>query len=262
MKRLILFILLFISLLHTSVAQQGIIKGTVTDSKTGELLPACQLALQGTTIGGITDFDGKFELRNVTPGNYNLVFIYVSYDNLILPVSVKKGETVSLEVKLIPATLTISEVTIKAVRRTNTEMSVISDLRGSDLIANGISSQQIARSLDKDASEVIRRVPGVSIRDGRFVIVRGLTERYNTVWLNGASTPSSEIDRRAFSFDAIPSDLIDNIYIYKTPAPELPADFSGAMINIKSKTLVDKNSISFTYSAGFLQHSTFKDFYS
>ena len=249
-------------MLRLGIAQQGVVKGIVSDSKTGETLPACQLILQGTSTGTITDFDGKFVLLNIPPGNYNLVFSYISYDNEILPVNVKKGDTVRLEIKLNPATVTLSEVTVKGVRRTNTEMSLITSLRGGDLIANGISSQQIAKSLDKDASEVVRRVPGVSIRDGRFVIVRGLTERYNTVWLNGASTPSSEIDRRAFSFDAIPSDLIDNILIYKTPAPELPADFSGAMINIKSKTLVDKNSITVSYSAGLLQHTTFNDFYS
>jgi TonB-dependent receptor len=262
MKRFLLFILLLMGMLQLGIAQQGVVTGIVSDSKTGETLPACQLVLQGTSSGAITDFEGKFVLRNIAPGNYNLVSSYISYDNLILSVNVKKGDTVRLDIRLNQATVTLAEVTVNGTRRANTEMSMISALRAGDLIANGISSQQIERSLDKDASEVVRRVPGVSIRDGKFVVVRGLTERYNTVWLNGASTPSSEIDRRAFSFDAIPSDLIDNILIYKTPAPELPADFSGAMINLKSKTLVDKNSINFSYSAGYLQNSTFGDFYS
>lgn len=262
MKRFLLIFLLLIGLLRLGFAQQGVIKGTVFDSKTGETLAACQLALQGTNLRAITDFEGRFELKNIAPGTYNMVFIYISYDNLILPVTVNKGDTVRLEVKLNSATISIKEVTVMRARRTNTEISVISDLRAGELIANGISSQQIARSQDKDASEIIRRIPGISINEGRFVIVRGLTERYNSVWFNGASTPSSEIDKRAFSFDAIPSDLIDNIYVYKTPAPELPADFSGAMINIKSKTLVDKNSLSFSYIAGYLPGTTFKEFYS
>lgn len=261
-KRSILTFVLLISAALSAISQQGVIRGIVYDSKNGETLVACQLALQGTTLGAITDLDGKFEIKDVVPGNYNIVFVYISYENLILPVTATRGDTVNLDVKLIPSTITINEVTVKGVRRVNTEMSVISALRSGNLIANGISSQQIAKSQDKDASEVIRRVPGISINDGRFVIVRGLTERYNTVWLNDASTPSSEIDKRAFSFDAIPSDLIDNILIFKTPAPELPADFSGAMINIKSKTLFDKNSISVNYSSGFLQGTTFQKFYS
>lgn len=256
-----LTLLLFVSGILPVLSQQGLIRGIVNDSKNGETLVACQLALQGTSIGAITDLDGKFELKDVTPGNYNLIFVYISYENLVLPVTVGKGDTVNLKVRLNPSVITINEVTVKGQRRVNTEMSVISALRSGNLIANGISGQQIAKSQDKDASEVIRRVPGISINDGRFVIVRGLTERYNNVWLNDASTPSSEIDKRAFSFDAIPSDLIDNILIFKTPAPELPADFSGAMINIKTKSLIDNNSINLNYSTGFLQGTTFQKFY-
>jgi TonB-dependent receptor len=152
-------------------------------------------------------------------------------------------------------------VVVTGTRRTDTELSLLMNNKLSVLTVNGISSQQIAKSQDKDASEVIRRVPGVSIRDGKYVIVRGLTERYNSVWLNGSSTPSSESDVRAFSFDLIPSGQIDNILIYKSPAPELPADFAGAMINIKTKSLIDKNSITFSYSYGNHQGTTGKDFY-
>lgn len=256
----LMLFLLFLGFLNAS-GQNGTLRGVVYDSKNGETLVACQMALQGTTLGTITDLDGTFEIKNVVPGNYNLVFVYISYENLIMPVVITKGDTLTLDVRLNPSTITINEVTVKGTRRVNTEMSVISSLRSGNLIANGISSQQISKSQDKDASEVIRRVPGISINDGRFVIVRGLMERYNAVWLNDASTPSSEIDKRAFSFDAIPSDLIDNILIFKTPAPELPADFSGAVINIKTKTLVDQNSLSVNYSAGVLQGTTFKDFY-
>ncbi len=261
MKHFLLSVTLLFVMLVSAKAQQAVIRGTVLDDNNGETLIACQVAIQGTTMGTITDLDGNFEIKNIAPGTYNLVFLYISYDNLIQQVSLKRGDTLNLEIRLKPATMSINEVTVTAQRRTNTEMSVIAGIRAGNLTANGISSQQIARSQDKDASEVIRRVPGVSIRDGRFVIVRGLTERYNNVWLNEASTPSSEIDKRAFSFDIIPSDLIDNILIYKTPAPELPADFSGAMINIKSKSLVDENSLSLSYSASYQPNTTFRDFY-
>ncbi len=259
-KTLILLILAF-SVSIAAEAQNGSVKGQITDAETNETLVGCNVLLQGTTIGTTTDLDGNFLIENISPGAYNLVISYISFDQQIQKISIEKGKTLTLNVKLKPASTQLKEVEIKAVRRTNTEVSMISSLKSSNLIASGISSQQIAKSQDKDASEVIRRVPGVSIRDGRFVIVRGLTERYNFVLLNNASTPSSEIDKRAFSFDAIPSDLIDNIFIYKTPAPELPADFAGAVINIKTKNLVDKNSFKISYGAGFLQRTTFQDFY-
>jgi TonB-dependent receptor len=241
---------------------QNFIKGVVTDADNGESVIGCNILLQGTTIGTVTDFDGNYELKNVPAGTYNIIFSFISYDKNIQKVEIAKNTELKLDVKLKSSTQVIQDVVVTAQRRTDTELTMLTSTRKSLTIANGITSQQIARSQDKDASEVIRRIPGVTIREGKFVIVRGLTERYNSVWLNGTSTPSSESDVRAFSFDVIPSGQIDNILIYKTPAPELPADFAGAMINVKTKSLIDRNSISVSASVGFNQLSTGKTFYS
>lgn len=241
---------------------QNFIKGVVVDADNGESVIGCNILLQGTTIGTVTDFDGNYELKNVPAGTYNIIFSFISYDKSIQKVEIGKNSELKLDVKLKSSTQVIQDVVVTAQRRTDTELTMLTSTRKSLTIANGITSQQIARSQDKDASEVIRRVPGVTIRDGKFVIVRGLTERYNSVWLNGTSTPSSESDVRAFSFDVIPSGQIDNILIYKTPAPELPADFAGAMINVKTKSLIDRNSISVSASVGYNQLSTGKIFYS
>jgi TonB-dependent receptor len=238
----------------------GTIKGLVKDFETGESIVGCNVIIQGTSLGCITDIDGNYELKAIPDGVYNIIFSFISYEKNILKITVK-GDEVILNADLKSSTNQIKDLVVTATRRTDTELSFLLESKLSLIPVNGITSQQIARSQDKDASEVIRRIPGVSIRDGKFVIVRGLTERYNSVWLNGASTPSSESDVRAFSFDVIPSGQIDNILIYKSPAPEFPADFAGAMINIKTKSLIDKNSVSFSYSYGYNQGSTGKDFF-
>lgn len=256
-----IFTSLIITLLSVQLYSQSSIKGTVTDAENGETIIGCNVMLQGTTIGAVTNLDGNYEIKNVSPGTYNIIFSFISYDKFIQKIEVVKNTPLVLNVKLQASSQQLKDVTVTATRRTDTELSMLSVTRQGLTIANGITSQQIARSQDKDASEVIRRIPGVSIREGKFVIVRGLTERYNSVWLNGSSTPSSESDVRAFSFDVIPSGQIDNILIYKTPAPELPADFAGAMINIKTKSLIDKNSIAFSYSYGYHQGTTGKDFF-
>jgi len=243
------------------IFSQNSIKGIVTDADNGESVIGCNILLQGTTLGTVTDFDGNYELKNVPAGTYNIIFSFISYDKSIQKVEVTKDAQITLNIKLKSSSQVIQDVVVTAKRRTDTDVNMLSVTRKGLTIANGITSQQIARSQDKDASEVIRRVPGVTIRDGKFVIVRGLTERYNSVWLNSTSTPSSESDVRAFSFDVIPSGQIDNILIYKTPAPELPADFAGAMINVKTKSLIDKNSITVSASLGYNQLSTGKTFY-
>jgi len=243
----------------TAEAQTGLIKGTVTDANTKETLIGATVALQGTTNGAITDFDGNFRIEKVTAGSYNLVISYISYDNQIVRVDVTNGNESAVTVQLKPASVDIEEVKVVAKRRDNTDVSMLSSLKSGSLIVSGITAQQISKSQDKDAAEVIRRVPGITITDGRFVIVRGLIERYNSVMLNGATAPSFEADKRAFSFDAIPSGMINNILIYKSPAPELPADFAGAAINVETKSVADENSLVISYGTKYVENTTFNN---
>ena len=258
MKNMLL-VVAFTLLWAVGMAQTGMISGTVTDANTNETLIGATVALQGTTNGAITDFDGNFRIEKVANGAYNLVISYISYDSQIIRVEVGDGKDSKVNILLKPASVDIEEVNVVAKRRDNTEVSMISNLKAGNLIVSGITAQQISKSQDKDAAEVIRRVPGITITDGRFVVVRGLIERYNSVMLNGATAPSFEADKRAFSFDAIPSGLISNILIYKSPAPELPADFAGAAINVEMKTDADENSLVISYGAKYVENTTFNN---
>jgi hypothetical protein len=253
----VLYSVLLLILTAPLFAQTLSIKGTVTDATTTETLVGATVLIQGTTVGTITDFDGNFQINKLAPGLYNLVVSFVSYNQQIIQVDLRSAKEQTVQVALKSATLDIDEIKVTARKRDNTEMSMLTSMKASNLIVSGISSQQIAKSQDKDAAEVIRRVPGITITDGRFVIVRGLIERYNSVMLNNATAPSFEADKRAFSFDAIPSGMINNIMIYKSPAPELPADFAGAAINIETKDVADENSLVVSYSTGFVQHTSF-----
>ena len=236
-------ILIVLSSFNIGIAQTGSVKGTIEDAATGETLVGATVLIQGTNKGTITDMDGNYQLNDIAQGTYNLVISYVSYEQQIQRVEVRQNTITELSISLTPSSVEMDAVKIIASKRNDTEMSLISTMRVSSLVANGISRQQISRSQDKDASEVIARVSGVTVRDGRFINVRGLDERYNVVTLNGVGAPSSESDRRAFSFDMLPSSLIDNLVLYKTPAPEIPADFAGAMVQIQTKNTVDDNSL-------------------
>ncbi|MBU1720617.1 MAG: TonB-dependent receptor, partial [Bacteroidetes bacterium] len=243
-------------------AQNGSISGEVIDKKSRETIIGANVILKGTTTGASTDLDGKFLISGLSPGKYSLEVSFISYKKLtITDVIVAKGQTTLLYVELEEEVAQIQGVVVTATRKTDSELSVVSTIRASNLVVSGISSQQITKSQDNDASEVIRRIPGVTIVDGRFVMVRGLNQRYNNVLLNNASTPSSESDVKAFSFDMIPSSQIDNILIYKTPAPDLPADFAGGAIRIFTKNNVENNSFSFSVQGGWREGTTFNDFF-
>jgi outer membrane receptor for ferrienterochelin and colicin len=258
----LLLTIFYFSCLNTDLfSQNGSIMGRISDANTGEELIGATIIIQGTTKGTISDLSGSYLLAEIPPGIYNIVYSFVSYNTVIQKAVIEKGQTIEINVNLLPATVELNEVKVIARKRLDTEVSMISSIKSGNLIVSGISSQQISRSMDKDAAEVIRRVPGITITDNKFVIVRGLSERYNSVLLNGSVAPSFESDKRSFAFDALPSNMIDNILVYKSPAPELPADFAGAAINVMTKNTADDNSTFINYSFGYNNETTFTEFY-
>ena len=129
----------------------------------------------------------------------------------------------------------LKEVVITGTREISNDMSIVNAIRESKFVVSGISAEQITRLPDRDAAQVIQRVSGVTITDNRFVLIRGVPERYNQVMINNVIGPSTEIDRRSFSFDLIPSGAIDQMLIYKSGAAELPGDFAGGVIKLITK---------------------------
>ncbi|MBK8846825.1 MAG: TonB-dependent receptor [Bacteroidetes bacterium] len=134
------------------------------------------------------------------------------------------------------------------------------ELRNTTQIANAVSSQQMSKTQDRSAADVMRRIPGVTLQQDRFIMIRGLAERYNTILLNNGIAPSAEADRKAFSLDMIPTRLLDRIIIMKTAMPELSAEFAGGMIKIYTRNTSDDKLFQVIYSTGFRQGTTFQKF--
>ena len=241
---------------------QSAIEGKVLDKKTKEPLVGASIFIEGTSRGTTTDIDGNFQLKGLQAGKYTLSVSYVSYKKQRLSdIKVQNSEPTMLEIEMEEAELMLQSVQVVAQHRTDTELSLLKSVRTALQVVNGISSQQIGKTLDRDAAEVVKRIPGVTVQDDRFVVVRGLNQRYNNVWLNNASTPSSETDVKAFSFDAVPSNMIDNIMIYKTGSPELSAEATGGFVKIFTKNIPEENFQQIEYSFGYNDQTTFKDSY-
>jgi len=261
LKKILLFVSFFQFLLLT-VSGQGIVKGLIFDKKTKEPLIGAAIVVEGTTMGTTANLDGEFSLK-IPQGKYTLVVSYVSYQTKKYPnIAISSGKETVLNIELEEANVALQDVVVVGQKRTDTELSMLSAVKSNLQVVSGISSQQIAKTVDRDASEVIKRVPGITVMGDRFVVVRGLNQRYNNVWLNGSSVPSSEADQRAFSFDIIPSSYIDNLLIYKTASPEYPGDFSGGFVAINMKNMPTKNELSVSYGTSYNSGTTFEPFIS
>jgi TonB-dependent receptor len=253
------FCMLFIFPLQI-YAQVGNIKGVLKDGISNEPLIAASILIRGTSYGASTDINGAFQINDIKAGNYNLILSYISYQTDTLSINVYADQTTLVNSFLFENTNQLDNVVITGSKITNTDVSVITELRKADLVATGISAQQISLSQDRDAAQVLKRVPGVTIIGNKFVNVRGLSERYSVVTLNGVIAPSIEVDSRAFAFDLIPSTIIDRMLVYKSGAAQLPGDFAGAIVNIDTKSIVEENSLSLTIGSSYRVGTTGKDF--
>ncbi|ADY54324.1 TonB-dependent receptor [Pseudopedobacter saltans DSM 12145] len=256
----VLILVLFTSSL--TFAQNAKITGKVVDKANGETLIGLAVGIEGSTKGTLTDVEGRFTLTGLTAGKYNLTFRYLGYQaKTITAVEVKAGQVTTLDVQMEQsATQALKEVVVTASYKQETVGALYAKQKNNISISNGISSDQIKKSPDRNTSEVLKRVSGASIQDNKFVVIRGLSDRYNSTLLNGAVLPSTEPDKKAFSFDIIPSNLIDNLIISKTASPELPGEFAGGVIQVVTKDIPDQNYISLSVGAGYNTQSTFKDF--
>jgi TonB-dependent receptor len=252
------FLLLCISVLTSAVyAQTGTIKGNVKDGKTNDYMIGATVMIQGTSKGTTTDLDGNFEILEIPAGIYNLLVTSVGYSDLLIEkIRVESGKETIINTSLEEQSQVLETVEVTAKRKTDTEVSVVSEIKQLANIAVGVSSQQITKTQDRDASQVVRRVPGVSIFDDRFIVVRGLNERYNTVLLNDIITPSTEVDVKSFSFDLIPSSAIDRMMVFKSPSADLPGDIAGGAIKIYTKTVPDADNVSVGFTMGYRGNAT------
>ncbi|MCW3124683.1 MAG: TonB-dependent receptor [Bacteroidetes bacterium] len=257
-KRLLLTLIVLCLFVARSFAA-GTLSGQVLDEKKQAVIGAIVLIDSNSALAAQTDFDGNYKIENIPAGPHKLVVRYLSYTTWTKDINIAEGANTA-DAGMVPEAKNMNEVTVKDVRKKATENAVMMEIRKSNSVVSGVSSAQIQKSQDRSAADVVKRIPGVTITDGRFINIRGLNERYNNVFLNDAGAPSSEADRRAFSFDAIPSGMIERIMIYKTPSPELPGDFAGGMVKIYTQAMPEKNSVSASYTTSFREGSTFKPF--
>jgi outer membrane cobalamin receptor len=257
----IYWLVLISSFSLSAFAQNGSISGKVIDFKTKEGLIGANVVIQGTSVGAATDVDGGYLISNLRPGTYNLSISSVTYKSqTVQDVVVESGKITSVEITLVEDVAELQEVVVTAIREVNNDISLMQGIKESKLVVSGISAEQIVKMPDKDAAQVMQRVSGVTIVDNRFVVVRGMPERYNQVLINGSIGPSTEVDKRSFSFDLIPAGALDQLLIYKSATPELPGDAAGGVIQMVTKHPSDEKFISVGVNMGFRQGTTFNDY--
>ena len=239
------FFLLFFFFLQFLVHAQSLkLVGKVTNTK-NEPLSGVSIKIAGSNAGNFTDLDGRYTLQLQSGKKYSLVFSAVGYESKVIDeVEVQERIVNELNVTLDLKAKTEENVVVTtkvSTARKESVNSMLSFQRNTNTVSSVIAGETIRRSPDRNTGEVLKRTPGASLQEGKFIVVRGLADRYNQAMLNGILLTSTEPDRKTFSFDLIPSSMIDNLVINKAFVPEYPGEWAGGLIQVNTKDIPARN---------------------
>jgi outer membrane receptor protein involved in Fe transport len=261
-KKYLLLCISFLTAL-TTFAQTGKITGKVLNEK-NEALLGVSIKITGAPGGTTTDVNGQYTLTLAAGKKYELTFSVVGYTaKTINEIDVVAGQVTDLNLVLETSKKSLDAITVTATRsaRRETTASLIQFQKNTNTVAAVVSAESIRRSPDKNTGEVLKRVPGTSVQEGKYLVVRGLSDRYNIAMLNGIQLSSTEPDRKTFSFDIFPAAMIDNIIINKAFVPELPGEWAGGLVQVNTKDIPAANFLNVQVGTGFNSATIGKDFY-
>ncbi|MCS7152786.1 MAG: TonB-dependent receptor [Bacteroidia bacterium] len=230
----------------------------VLDGQTQEPLPGAYILNLSDSTGFITDSLGVAEVGVTFYSDTVWMEVrYVGYETQRVPL-LKQGR-VQQQLFLSPEGIQQAEVVIVSLRIYRTEVSLLAALRETPQIASGISGQIIERTPDQTLAQVLSRVSGVSVYDGKFLNIRGMGQRYNTVLINNLPAPQTEPDSRGFDLTLLPAGLIDQVIVLKSAAAEQTADFGGGIVNILTRKSEEQPHASLSWQLGYLHQTTMKE---
>ena len=236
----------------TASAQSAMVRGTILDAVTREPLPWANIVIVGTSIGGASDIEGKFEIRSAPVGSYTVKATYIGYETSELEVVLTADQVLELELPLEPVSLIEEEVIVTA--QASGQTAAINRQLSSLAITNVVSGARIQELPDANAAESVARLPGVSIiregGEGARVVVRGLSPQYNQIAIDGVQLPGNVVSNdpneqaslvgdRATDLSMISSGILGGIDVVKAITPDMDAAVLGGVVNFglrKAKT--------------------------
>ncbi|WP_321479867.1 TonB-dependent receptor domain-containing protein [uncultured Bacteroides sp.] len=240
----------------------GNLSGFILDQK-GEPLVGATVRIPNTSFGTVTNAQGKYSLKSVPAGTVTIEVSYISFQTQkITEVKINPAKTTELDLVMKEANEELGEVVVTAEYSEASAKGLYAKQKAMTAMSDGVSADLIKKTSDSNVAQVLKRVSGVNIQDNKYVTVRGMSERYNNVQLNGTVLPSTEPNRRNFAFDIIPSNLVENVTILKTFTPDMQGEFTGGMVNVSTLSIPKERLLSLSVGSGFNTNSTGKTFMS
>ncbi|HKK80649.1 MAG TPA: TonB-dependent receptor, partial [Prolixibacteraceae bacterium] len=244
MRKVVLGLILSLVLIFNVNAQKTVLRGTVTDIKTGETIVGASVFLKGTTIGAMSDFDGNFELKNISPGSYALKCSFISYEPQEKEFVISANDELNIDFKLGEAVVQVEEVKVVARANRENETMLLMDQKEAEGIKESIGAQRLSNLGVSDAASATSKISGVTKNEGSGdIYIRGLGDRYLSTTMNGLPIPSDNVEKKNIDLNLFSTDVIQNVGISKTYSSASYGDQSSGQVDIVSKTFTDKTEI-------------------
>lgn len=241
-----------------SQAASGGLRGRVLDSDFGVPVKGAVVSIVETGQKATTDEQGDYFFESLAPGSYTITligdgFIAQSESGVV----VTEGQLAERSFRLTAEVVELEAFVVRAEELEEASGLEAIDIRLSmDSFSDVLGSEFFSRSGASDVGGALTKVAGTTVVDSRYVVVRGLGDRYNVVVLNGLRIPSSDPDKRAVNVDIFPTDLVETLVTSKTYTPDMPGEATGGYINIITKSVPKKPFVSSSLGIGYNTRST------
>ncbi len=237
----------------------GTVTGTLVAAESGEKIVGARIYVRGAPVEAESDQAGTFSLT-LPEGTYQLSVVHARYSTQSVPdVAVQGGQATPLTIELSPASAELDEMVVTAPHIEGGIASLISERRESTAVADVIGAEQMSRVGATNAASALSRVTGLTVVDGKFVVVRGMGERYSSMLVNNMLIPSPEPTRRVVPLDLFPSGILESVVVQKTFSPDMPAEFGGGVIQLRTRGYPEKFIANLTLGGGYNSQSTFRN---
>ena len=232
------------------IGEPGILKGRITNSENSDPVAGARLFFSGLATDFETDKDGYFEAK-VPSSTYSISILHNRYASQTLDgVEVKAGETLEKKISVTPAGIALTEFVVVAPFIQGSVSSLVDERKDTKVVSDFVGAEQMSKSGDGDAAAALTRVAGLTLIDGKYAVVRGMSDRYTTVLMNDAIMRSPDPSSKSVDLDMFPSSILDSIEVQKTYSADAPGAFGGGVIKLRTKSLPEDDFIKIKVSTG------------
>lgn len=242
-----------------TAASPGTLSGKLVDAEDGSPVEGARIFITGQSSDIRSSKDGTFSME-LNSGKYSVSVLHSGFNTITRDgIEVTPGGEATVELELTPSGSELAEFVVTEPYISGSLASVLEERRTEVAVTNILGAEQISKAGDSDAAGALRRVTGLTLVDGRFIYIRGLGERYSSTLLNGANVPSPDPTRRVVPLDLFPTGIIDSIAVKKGYTADLPAEFGGGTVELRTRSVPEASFFNAEFSLGYRDGTTFKD---